>query len=152
GACRAADLEQRAGQGTTVSARARGAPLQYLRARVLGELDRTALKRAPVPVLGLMVGAIEWAEALARLDGSKPHSGLTERRWRQVLDDAGRFLDRWAHQAAGLGWSAADLFCTHPQALDRGLIFRDSSGASRAALLSPSRRIPQSLRAWKVRD
>jgi hypothetical protein len=43
---------------------------------------------------------------------------LIERRWRQVLDDAGRFLDRWGNLACELGWSAADLFAVHPQALD----------------------------------
>ena len=43
---------------------------------------------------------------------------MTQRRWQQVLDDAGRFLDRWGNQAHELGWNAADLFGVHPQALD----------------------------------
>jgi hypothetical protein len=63
-------------------------------------------------------GYIEWAEQLAGLNPSRPPPGLIERRRRQALDDAGRFLDRWGKRACELGWSAADLFAVYPQALD----------------------------------
>ena len=43
---------------------------------------------------------------------------MTQRRWRQVLEDVGRFLDEWGNRAHELGWNAADLFGVHPQALD----------------------------------
>jgi hypothetical protein len=55
---------------------------------------------------------------LARLDRSQPSDGITQRRWQQVLDDAGRFLDQWGKPAHELGWTAADLFGVHAQTLD----------------------------------
>jgi hypothetical protein len=30
--------------------------------------------------------------------------------WQRAVDDAGRFIDRHGHEAAALGWLAADLF------------------------------------------
>ena len=57
----------------------------------------------------------DWAEGFARLDLVKPPEGFDERRWRQVVDDGGRFLDGgWAERAAALGWSALDVFGAHP--------------------------------------
>jgi hypothetical protein len=49
------------------------------------------------------------------------------------MDNAGVFIDRWAVQAASLGWSAADIFGCHPEApLARhdlqGLVFLIGSG------------------------
>jgi hypothetical protein len=32
------------------------------------------------------------------------------RRWRAVIDAIGTFLDRWAAEAAALGWQATDIF------------------------------------------
>jgi hypothetical protein len=37
-------------------------------------------------------------------------------RWRELLDNTGVFIDRWAVQAASLGWNAADIFGCHRQA------------------------------------
>lgn len=52
-----------------------------------------------------------WAEAFARLDlGARQH--YPEARARQLVDDAGRFLDRFGNEAARLGWSAVDVFGT----------------------------------------
>lgn len=52
-----------------------------------------------------------WAEALARLDSARPPGDVPLRRWRQFIDDAGRFLDgKWADQAIKLGWAPLDLF------------------------------------------
>jgi len=39
-----------------------------------------------------------------------PPSGLSVPRWLQAVDDAGRFLDAFGHQAQAMGWRAEDLF------------------------------------------
>ena len=52
-----------------------------------------------------------WAEALARLDLSKPPGEVPEKRWQRFIDDCGRFLDAgWADKAVALGWGPLDLF------------------------------------------
>ena len=58
----------------------------------------------------------EWADGFARLDCSKPPPGYPLPRWHQIINDGGLFLDRWAHQAAGLGWTALDVFGVNPAA------------------------------------
>ena len=58
----------------------------------------------------------DWAEGFARLDLASPSTGFSIARWRMVIDDGGRFLDRWATEAAGLGWQAIDVFGVHPAA------------------------------------
>jgi hypothetical protein len=53
----------------------------------------------------------DWAEALARLDPSKPPADVPPRRWLAFVDDCGRFLDGgWAKRAAACGWGPLDLF------------------------------------------
>jgi hypothetical protein len=54
-------------------------------------------------------------------------------RWRELVDNAGRFIDCWAVQVASLGWHAADIFGCHRAApLARydlqGLVFVIGSG------------------------
>jgi len=56
----------------------------------------------------------EWAEGFARLDLGVPPAGFNDARWRLLLDDGGRFLDRWAGEAARLGWEALEVFGIHP--------------------------------------
>jgi hypothetical protein len=52
-----------------------------------------------------------WAEALARLDPSKPPGNVPSGRWLSFIDDCGRFLDAgWAARAATFGWGPLDLF------------------------------------------
>jgi hypothetical protein len=52
-----------------------------------------------------------WAEALARLDPTKPPIDVPPPRWLRFIDDCGRFLDQgWAPKAAALGWGPLDLF------------------------------------------
>jgi hypothetical protein len=58
----------------------------------------------------------EWAEGFARLDVMKPAAGFSQGRWRQLIDDGGHFIDRWAATAAAMGWSAIDVFGLHPDA------------------------------------
>lgn len=51
-----------------------------------------------------------WAEEFARLDLRHPPPAFGALEWRGFLDDAGRFLDRWAVVAAELGWGPLDVF------------------------------------------
>ncbi|MCX7310227.1 MAG: hypothetical protein NTV56_00505 [Alphaproteobacteria bacterium] len=52
-----------------------------------------------------------WAEALARLDPSRPPNDLPPKRWVTFVDDCGRFIDEgWPRCAANLGWGPLDLF------------------------------------------
>lgn len=55
----------------------------------------------------------EWAEGFARLQVTKPPASVSAQRWRQVIDDAGCFIDRWGAQAAALGWRTVDVFGVH---------------------------------------
>ena len=57
-----------------------------------------------------------WAESFARLDIAERPPDFTGKAWRQLIEDGGRFLDRWANEAARLGWSALDVFGVHPVA------------------------------------
>mgnify|MGYP006440319543 CR=1 FL=1 len=52
----------------------------------------------------------EWAEGLATLEVSAPPAQFTPAEWRQVIHDAGVFVDDWGRQAAALGWTAYDIF------------------------------------------
>jgi hypothetical protein len=56
----------------------------------------------------------DWAEGFARLDRTCPPNGFSALRWQTVINDGGRFLDRWAADAADLGWQASDVFGVHP--------------------------------------
>jgi hypothetical protein len=52
-----------------------------------------------------------WMEALAEIDPHRPPADVPLRRWMQLIDDIGRFIDRgFAKKAAALGWTALDLF------------------------------------------
>lgn len=60
----------------------------------------------------------EWAEGFARLcEMPRPH-GFSPQRWRQLLDDAGKFMDCWASRVAALGWTTEEVFGVHPVAPD----------------------------------
>jgi hypothetical protein len=53
----------------------------------------------------------EWADAVARLDPSRPPADVPEARWRRFIDDCAVFLDSgWAGRAAALGWDPPELF------------------------------------------
>jgi hypothetical protein len=52
-----------------------------------------------------------WAEGFARLHPDRPPGDVPPARWRQFVDDCGRFLDDgFAATAAALGWGPLDLF------------------------------------------
>lgn len=57
-----------------------------------------------------------WAESFARLDIAERPPKFSEPAWRQLIDDGGQFLDRWANEAARLGWNALDVFGVDPAA------------------------------------
>ncbi len=63
----------------------------------------------------------EWAEGFATLDTSHPPAGVTLDRWRQVLDDAGKFLDAWGIKAHALGWDVPSIFGCCPRKPDQRL-------------------------------
>lgn len=69
-------------------------------------------ERAALVEIGASVPR-EWAEGFARLQVASPPAGIAIRRWQQVIDDGGRFLDRWATQASALGWRTLDVFGIH---------------------------------------
>ena len=62
-----------------------------------------------------------WAEALARLDPSKPPTDVPLDRWERFINDCRHFLDLgWANRAAALGWGPIDLFgCDRERPLAR---------------------------------
>ena len=70
-------------------------------------LEHRALRRRPRPPWM----PTEWAAGFARLDPDAPPADFPFRRWVQLVDDIGDFLDSgFATQAAALGWTALDLF------------------------------------------
>jgi hypothetical protein len=70
-----------------------------------------------------------WAESFVRLDIAERPPDFTGKAWRKLIEDGGRFLDRWANEAARLGWSALDVFGVHPGRSLRDLR-RNRSGAA----------------------
>jgi hypothetical protein len=51
-----------------------------------------------------------WAEGFAHMLIMPRPEAVPEIRWREAIDDGGRFLDKYGHQAAALGWRPADIF------------------------------------------
>ena len=60
-------------------------------------------------VEGGRIAPLEWCEGYKRLCIMPPPADVPVMRWRMFADDAGRFLDTWAHRAAELGWGSFDL-------------------------------------------
>ena len=56
----------------------------------------------------------EWAVGFAKLCVMTKPAGYNERRWEQLVNDGGLFLDHFGGQAAALGWRAVDVFGVHP--------------------------------------
>ena len=59
-----------------------------------------------------------WTEGFARLCAMSCPASFNGRQleWQSLIDNTGRFLDRWGRQAAELGWQAHDLFAVHQTA------------------------------------
>lgn len=63
----------------------------------------------------------DWAEGYARLLCIERPEAISPRRWQQILDDGGYFLERWARQAAQLDWSLLEVFGVSPKAPEHRL-------------------------------
>jgi hypothetical protein len=91
-------------------------PLEPLKT-IMSAYHRTIyLKNAPRSRRTERVYRVTGRRALARLDIAERPPDFTEKAWRQLVEDGGRFLDRWASEAARRGWSALDVFGVHPAA------------------------------------
>ncbi len=55
----------------------------------------------------------EWAEGFTRLCTMPRPAAYSAERWSLLRNDAGLFLDAWAHQVAALGWTTAEVFGVH---------------------------------------
>ena len=51
-----------------------------------------------------------WIAGVAKLTSMTPQAGVSSERWTVLIADAGSFLEKWAGQAARLGWTATDVF------------------------------------------
>jgi hypothetical protein len=95
-----------------------------------------------------------WAEALARLDVDRAPHTVPAARWRQFVQDCAHFMDEWAMQAAGLGWTPLDLFgCDRHHPLLRieraGLLWQVNGG--RVGALSQSIAVVASRQGLRTR-
>jgi len=67
-----------------------------------------------------------WRQGFLNLRPSVvPCPGLTAQSWASTHEKCIDFLDRWADEAVGLGWTTLELFGVHPEA---GLIRPDFCG------------------------
>jgi hypothetical protein len=58
----------------------------------------------------------EWIDGVARLAEMPCPARFPAVKWSQVATDAAAFLERWAAQAASLGWLTWELFGCHRRA------------------------------------
>lgn len=96
------------GTGVETPIRAVTIPSRELRQDDYEERAALATHEAEVPR--------EWAEGFATLQTAQPPVSISEARWQQIIDDAGRFLDGWATKASALEWTTLDVFGVHPSA------------------------------------
>ena len=61
----------------------------------------------------------QWAEGFDALSTMSTPTGFSTERWWRIIDATGTFLDRWAGEAARLGWSDLDVFGCNADAPDR---------------------------------
>jgi len=86
--------------------RAKGEVIALLAADPVSSLE----ERAAIVEYGAAVPR-SWAEGFARLDPARPPADVPLRRWRQFIDDVGRFLDSgFVEKATAFGWEAFDIF------------------------------------------
>jgi hypothetical protein len=57
-----------------------------------------------------------WREGVASLCAAANPPSILSSRWRELVGNAARFLDRWGASAAALGWTVEDLFGCHAEA------------------------------------
>jgi hypothetical protein len=91
-----------------------------------------------------------WAEGFARLDRSMPPESFSVTRWQQIIDDGGRFLDRWSSTADALGWDPASVFGLKPAGL---VMLIDGGDVTAIAALAATIRSPAgSVRIYRRQD
>ncbi len=56
----------------------------------------------------------DWSDGMERMHRKTCPLAINPNHWVQLQDAAKRFLELWGEQAAGLGWSALDVFGCHP--------------------------------------
>jgi hypothetical protein len=78
------------------------------RSAALGALPAGTCAPSDVPA--------EWVQGLARLAETACPARFPAAKWPQVITDAAAFLERWAAQAAALGWPTWELFGCHSRA------------------------------------
>jgi hypothetical protein len=57
----------------------------------------------------------DWIDGLERMRLKTCPIAVHPKHWLQLQDAARRFVELWGEQAAGLGWSALDVFGCHPE-------------------------------------
>jgi hypothetical protein len=105
--------QQFSAPGTTGTTRTTGITSTLQTSESSNDRDAEFEERAALIEEGARVPRA-WAEAFARLDLMPRPATLPEKRWREIIDDGGRFLDRWGRYAAELGWSEQDVFGADP--------------------------------------
>jgi hypothetical protein len=67
----------------------------------------------------------EWVEGVARMLASPPPDGVSQKFWRNTGSRVWCFLGLWGAKAFHCGWTATDIFGSHPMAPETRL---DSMG------------------------
>lgn len=92
--------------GVTASIAKPTGSLSYGRPDLIGR-NRTHFVRWRVPA--------DWIDGLERMRVRTRPGAINPNHWLQLQDAAQRLLELWGEQAAGLGWSALDVFGCHPE-------------------------------------
>jgi hypothetical protein len=82
-----------------------------------GQVSKTgrsaALEAPPAGTCAPASVPAEWLQGAARLAETPCPARFPATKWPQVITDAAAFLERWAAQAAALGWPTWELFGCH---------------------------------------
>jgi hypothetical protein len=93
-----------------------GLGVQNRRSGVQGPASER-LKRPHLSLISAPEGTpTEWIRGVASLRDAPALPGYPQHAWQQLILDAERFLERWAAQAAALGWPVWELFGCHRRA------------------------------------
>jgi hypothetical protein len=79
------------------------------------QTEATPAQSSPVPA-DPAASLTAWSAGVARLAELSPPPQWPPDRWKQLVADAAAFLATWGKTAAGLGWTAFELFGAHVNA------------------------------------